>query len=895
MLWHLLLRFTSLLRLSKQTLAFDISLLTNRVDPDELALTLYNPTAVLSYLASPSPPSEDIDDEEQEEPHPGGLAELARGRFTPDVNEKGVLESDTVYTTAVLQYLEFLPRTSEDEPTTPASPIFGDLVSRRFSPPASDPFGDQEEPKGEWGEGESDTSSLSYGEVRPGGSWLEGGGGFSLEQWGAQQLPRQSEDGKGDRLRRYESYESSFGNIRPLPNFNAHSSPPRSVWSAHTVDDVMDKGEDAEDGLAQPADAVMDAGEDARKDPQVIMEGDTEPVSEAELLALRVLAKELSQFNTEISPWTDPQQWHVANMAHIQSTVRQAGIEAPLKGYITLDWCRLMIYPINPTLHARDAFAELFALDVVDLSAQLTILLMDTERYKTLVACCDDSAQSVLNFLQARLDYPIDYEFKPRHLSALVKLSEHSRRYPECLLLQGITLPAEAASGGSFGDVYRCKMQEHDFAVKVLKVYIKSDMKEILKSFAREAVIWRQLSHPNVLPFYGVFRLGSQYERLCLVCPWMSNGNLSEYLHGMSPQRYCVPLALDVAEGLTYLHSQNIVHADLKCANILVSHALRACLADFGLSLAKDTASVNFTSSSMRTRGTVGTLNWTGPELLPDHANPESTEYERRRPDQASDVYSLAMVCYEIFSGCVPFKGRKDHQIINAISRGMRPKRPVDLRSQTRGLTDSIWKIIETCWHQFPQQRFSASQAVQRFRSLPGLPVDKRPLDDYNMPAALRTTYTQAQHPFAVLKSDVEQAHDQAKATSINGINIGDIDTWTVPLTHREKPLPARPSETNDSVSVPSQRPEPVPHSKKIRKGLWNKRGDHLTSDMCVVFAPANREYPPELESYPDEGEGYWDAVTNQNVPWIEDRPEFPPSLPHRGRPPAQPYDTVSF
>ena len=120
-----------------------------------------------------------------------------------------------------------------------------------------------------------------------------------------------------------------------------------------------------------------------------------------------------------------------------------------------------------------------------------------------------------------------------------------------------------------------------------------------------------------------------------------------------------------MAEGLTYLHSQNIVHADLKCvrlvlivewnspltllqANILVSHALRACLGDFGLSLAKDTASVNFTSSSMRTRATVGTLNWTGPELLPDHENPESTEYEKRRPDQASDVYSFAMVCYEV-------------------------------------------------------------------------------------------------------------------------------------------------------------------------------------------------------------------------------------------------------
>ena len=55
----------------------------------------------------------------------------------------------------------------------------------------------------------------------------------------------------------------------------------------------------------------------------------------------------------------------------------------------------------TPTIHTRDKFTELLTLDVIDLSAQLSILLMDNTRYKTLVACCGDSAQSLLNFLQA--------------------------------------------------------------------------------------------------------------------------------------------------------------------------------------------------------------------------------------------------------------------------------------------------------------------------------------------------------------------------------------------------------------------------------------------------------------------------------------------------------------
>jgi hypothetical protein len=75
---------------------------------------------------------------------------------------------------------------------------------------------------------------------------------------------------------------------------------------------------------------------------------------------------------------------------------------------------------------------------------------------------------------------------------------------------------------------------------------------------------------------------------------------------------------------------------------------------------------------------------------------------------------------------------------------------------------------------------------------------------------------------------------------------------------------------------------------------LWNRRGDYLTSDMHVVYAPPDKTYPAELSRYPDGKEGYYDAQLNQQVPWIEDRPELPASLPHRGLPPAQPYESVS-
>ncbi|KAF7983082.1 hypothetical protein HWV62_24001 [Athelia sp. TMB] len=79
--------------------------------------------------------------------------------------------------------------------------------------------------------------------------------------------------------------------------------------------------------------------------------------------------------------------------------------------------------------------------------------------------------------------------------------------------------------------------------------------------------------------------------------------------------------------------------------NIFVSDAGRACLADFGLSVAKDSMPVQMTT--MTTGGTGGTLNWNAPELLPDMNDFTTKGSEIARPEAPCDVYAFAMVCYE--------------------------------------------------------------------------------------------------------------------------------------------------------------------------------------------------------------------------------------------------------
>ncbi|KAJ7678568.1 kinase-like domain-containing protein [Mycena olivaceomarginata] len=287
--------------------------------------------------------------------------------------------------------------------------------------------------------------------------------------------------------------------------------------------------------------------------------------------------------------------------------------------------------------------------------------------------------------------------FRTRLVKALLRLSGNSRLFPRCFALTGLQ-QGRLVAGGSFSDVYKGSLRDRMVAIKVMRVFEDSDVEQLLKQFGSEALIWGQLSHPNLLPFYGLYYVE---KRLCLVSPWMDNGHIRAFIKKEScDMDFVLSLVLDVALGLDYLHANGVVHGDLKGDNIFITPSRKACIADFGLSsIITSISSIQFTNSSRRGHG--GTARYQAPEL-----------HRGGRNDHKSDIYGFACVVYELLTGKAPFSElHTDPAVIIAVLEGRRPS-CLPSCSGTPSL-DGLWNLLEKCWDKDAQIRPTAPQIVE--------------------------------------------------------------------------------------------------------------------------------------------------------------------------------------
>jgi serine/threonine-protein kinase len=179
---------------------------------------------------------------------------------------------------------------------------------------------------------------------------------------------------------------------------------------------------------------------------------------------------------------------------------------------------------------------------------------------------------------------------------------------------------------------------QREVAVKVLRPDLTADVGAV--RFLQEIQIAARLHHPHILPLYD----SDQAEGLLYyVMPFVKGESLRQRLarEKQLPVDVAIQIAREVADALSYAHSVNVVHRDIKPGNILLD-AGHAVVADFGIARAIGEA------QSVTTKGTViGTPTYMSPEQI------EGAD----QLDGRSDIYSLGAVLFEMLVGQPPFRG----------------------------------------------------------------------------------------------------------------------------------------------------------------------------------------------------------------------------------------------
>ncbi|PKI76068.1 hypothetical protein CRG98_003540 [Punica granatum] len=216
----------------------------------------------------------------------------------------------------------------------------------------------------------------------------------------------------------------------------------------------------------------------------------------------------------------------------------------------------------------------------------------------------------------------------------MVKAIERTRAAGDLEIDRRLLKIGEKITSGSFGDLFRGTYLGQDVAIKILRSEHINEAPAA--EFAQEVEILREVEHRNVVRFIGAC---TKPPHLCIVTEYMPGGSLYDYLHNHHDSLklfQLVKFALDISKGMEYLHQNNIIHRDLKTANLLMDRENVVKVADFGVA--------RFQSRGGIMTAETGTYRWMAPEVI-----------NHQPYDQKADVFSFAIVIWELFTAKVPY------------------------------------------------------------------------------------------------------------------------------------------------------------------------------------------------------------------------------------------------
>ncbi|KXT17775.1 hypothetical protein AC579_3615 [Pseudocercospora musae] len=264
--------------------------------------------------------------------------------------------------------------------------------------------------------------------------------------------------------------------------------------------------------------------------------------------------------------------------------------------------------------------------------------------------------------------------------------------------------------GGTFGSVYAAINLDsgHLMAVKEIRLQDPKMIPTIVSQIRDEMGVLQVLDHPNIVQYYGI---EPHRDKVYIFMEYCSGGSIAGLLeHGRVEDEMVVQVyALQMLEGLGYLHEAGVVHRDIKPENILLDHNGVIKFVDFGAAkvIAKQgkTIVADGPGGNGRQRSVQGTPMYMSPEVI--KGAPQGSSARGRLG--AADIWSLGCVISEMATGSRPWANMdNDFAIMYNIANGNTPLMPTKEQMSESGLD-----LLRRCFERDPAKRASAAELLQ--------------------------------------------------------------------------------------------------------------------------------------------------------------------------------------
>ncbi|GAB5357394.1 hypothetical protein AAMO2058_000371100 [Amorphochlora amoebiformis] len=291
-----------------------------------------------------------------------------------------------------------------------------------------------------------------------------------------------------------------------------------------------------------------------------------------------------------------------------------------------------------------------------------------------------------------------------------------------------LDLSGAIVARGATARIFRTKYYGRSVAIKSYQ--LDPFTIEAVLDFSKEAFLYSQLEHPNIVKFYGVCVAPPEFF---LICEYCSHQSLLKVLQSRMELDWAtrVKFILDAARGMAFAHEQNIMHRDLKTMNLLVHHngveyIVKVC--DFGSSrmLSAEYKEVETwpeedeMDDDSKMTGVVGTVAYMAPELLRSLVSRRAADMKmsQRKLSMYSfavDIFSFGYVMWEVLTRRMPYAGMRIPDIKAAVLAGHMPILP---RSHPDRHVCRYIELIDMCWRPSPFARPTFDRLVEELENI---------------------------------------------------------------------------------------------------------------------------------------------------------------------------------